>query len=157
RADMGIKMPPAEQLEETLAIAALIDENRFNYSLDNLCRWRGLPGKDETLLLEGIAALGLHHNKRKKIAPQTHIWQLPASYVGPYAEADAANTLRLYENLRPILDLERTIDPYRLECDLLPMVHAMRQRGVRIDRNAAEQARDLLLQKRDAVLADLSD
>ena len=33
------------------------------------------------------------------------------------------------------------------------MVHEMRRRGIRIDQAAAEQARDLLLQKRDAALA----
>ena len=34
---------------------------------------------------------------------------------------------------------------YRLECDLMPMTIAMRRRGIRIDQNAAEQARDRLL------------
>ena len=37
------------------------------------------------------------------------------------------------------------------------MVHEMRRRGIRIDSDAAERARDLLLQKRDAVLAELSE
>ena len=37
------------------------------------------------------------------------------------------------------------------------MVHEMRRRGIRIDQVAAEQARDLLLQKRDAALAELSE
>jgi hypothetical protein len=37
------------------------------------------------------------------------------------------------------------------------MVHEMRRRGIRIDRSAAECARDLILQKRDGVLAELSE
>ena len=37
------------------------------------------------------------------------------------------------------------------------MVHEMRRRGIRVDTAAAEQARDLLLQKRDAVFAELSE
>ena len=53
RADVGIAMPPSERLEEIGALATLIDENRFNYSLDALCAWRGLPGKDD-----GIAGGG---------------------------------------------------------------------------------------------------
>ena len=52
-ADLGIEMPPAEQLEEIDALATMVDENRFKYSLDALCAWRGFPGKDETLLLQG--------------------------------------------------------------------------------------------------------
>ena len=52
RAEANIAMPPAERLEEIGALATLIDENRFNYGLDALCAWRGLPGKDETELRE---------------------------------------------------------------------------------------------------------
>ena len=81
---------------------------------------------------------------------------MPARYVGPYAEADAVNTLALFEKLNPILDREKTRDAYRLDVDLLPMVLEMRRRGIRIDQDAAEQARDLLLAKRDAALAELS-
>jgi hypothetical protein len=61
------------------------------------------------------------------------------------------------ESLNPILDRENTRGAYRLEVDLLPMALEMRRRGIRIDIAAAEQARDLLLAKRDAALAELSD
>ena len=53
---------------------------------------------------------------------QEHIWQMPARYVGSYAEADAASTLALFEKLNPILDRERTREAYRLEVALLPPV-----------------------------------
>ena len=66
-------------------------------------------------------------------------------------------TLELFETLNPILDREGTRDAYRLEVDLLPMVLEMRRRGIRIDQDAAEQARDLLLAKRDAALAEISE
>jgi DNA polymerase I-like protein with 3'-5' exonuclease and polymerase domains len=157
RADAGIRMPPGDRLEEIGALATMVDENRYRYSLEALCQWRGLPGKDETLLREGCQALELIENRRKKFKPQNYLWRLPASYVGPYAEADAINTLLLFESLDPVLEEEGTRAAYRLECDLLPMVHEMRRRGVRIDVNAAERARDLLLSKRDAVLAEISD
>jgi DNA polymerase-1 len=121
-----------------------------------LCRWRGLPGKDELLLIGAVKALGERISKKKN-RPQAHIWRLPAHLVGPYAEHDAISTFNLFENLRPILDREGTVDAYRLEVDLLPMVLEMRLRGIRIDVAAAEQARDHLLQKRDAVFAELSD
>lgn len=156
RTDGGILMPPSERLEEIGALATLIDENRYQYGLDALCRWRGLPGKDETLLTEEVKALGVRVSKKKN-RPQAHIWRLPAHLVGPYAEADAANTLALFENLNPVLDHEGTRDTYRLEVDLLPMVHEMRRRGIRIDTAAAEQARDLLLERRDAVFVELAD
>jgi len=157
-ASLGIGMPSVEQLEEIDALATMVDENRRQYSLDALCAWRGFPaGKDEALLYEGCAALGLIPKSRKKFKPQSVLWQLPANFVGRYAETDAIRTLELFESLNPILDREGTADAYRLEIDLLPMVHKMRRRGIRVDISAAEQARDLLLGKRDAVLAQISE
>lgn len=153
RAEAGIKMPPAERLEETLALATIVDENRYAYNLDALCAWRGLPGKDIALLKEAAIALGMP----KRAKPQSYIAQLPARVVGPYAEADAVSTLALFENLDPVLDQEGTRAAYRLEVDLLPMVHEMRRRGIRIDVDAAERARDLLFEKRDAVFAEISE
>jgi hypothetical protein len=82
---------------------------------------------------------------------------MPAHFVGPYAEQDAIATLLLFESLDPVLDREGTRAAYRLEVDLLPMVLEMRRRGIRIDVPAAEQARDYLLQKRDAVFVELSE
>ena len=153
RTDAGIVMPPSKQLEEIGALATVIDENRKRYSLDALCEWRNLPGKDETLLKEAAIAAGFP----KRAKPQAFISQLPARFVGPYAEADARNTLALFKSLNPILDQEGTRGAYRLEVDLLPMCLEMRRRGIRTDTAAAEQARDLLLHKRDAVLAELSE
>jgi DNA polymerase I-like protein with 3'-5' exonuclease and polymerase domains len=153
RADLGLAMPPSERLEEIGALATLVDENRHKYSLEALCAWRGLPGKDETLLREAALALGMP--KRKSAKPQGYIWQMPAHIVGPYAETDTVRTLELFESLNPVLDQEGTRDAYRLEVYLLPMVLEMRRRGVRVDIAAAERARDLLLQKRDATFAEL--
>ena len=156
RAEGGVVMPPSDRLEETGALATMIDENQFSYSLDSLCGRYGLPGKDEALLRQAVEAAGFAKG-RKKVNPQEHIWRLPARYVGPYAEADALNTLLLFEKLDPILDQENIRSAYRLEIDLLPMVLEMRRRGIRIDQDAAEQARDLLLGKRDAALAEISE
>ena len=153
RTEAGILMPPSERLEELGALATIVDENRLRYSLEALCKWRGLPGKDDSSLKEGAAALGL--KKREK--PAAHIWRMPARYVGPYAEQDASSTLLLFESLDPVLDRENTRAAYRLEVDLLPMVLEMRRRGIRIDVAAAEQARDHLLQKRDAIFTELSE
>ena len=156
RADLGVTMPPSEQLEEIGALATLVDENRLSYSLDSLCAWRGLAGKDETLLIEAVKALGERISKKKN-RPQSHIWRLRARDVSPYAVADAINTLALFEDLNPILDREGTRDAYRLEIDLLPMVLEMRRRGVRVDTAKAEQAREYCLQQRDQKLAELSE
>jgi DNA polymerase I-like protein with 3'-5' exonuclease and polymerase domains len=156
-ADGSVPMPPSERLEEIGALATLIDEDRYNYSLDSLCAWRGLPGKNVALLEQAVRAAGLAPKRKKKINVQEHIWQLPANVVGPYGEADPACTFALWESLDPLLDKEGTRNAYRLEVDLLPMVLEMRRRGIRIDTAAAERARDLLLQRRDVVFAEISE
>jgi DNA polymerase I-like protein with 3'-5' exonuclease and polymerase domains len=152
-AEAGIKMPPADRLEEIGALATIVDENRYAYGLDALCAWRGLSGKDAGRLKETAIALGMP----KRAKPQSYIWKMPARVVGPYAEQDAISTLALFESLDPVLDREETRAAYRLEVDLLPMVLEMRRRGIRIDVDAAERARDHLFAKRDAVFAQISD
>src|SRR5262249_50204936 len=103
RTDLGLEMPPSERLEEIGALATMVDENLHRYNLEALCKWRSLPSKYETALLEGCAALGLIPKSRKKFIPQAHIWQLPARFVGPYAEQDPVSTLLLFESLNPVL------------------------------------------------------
>ena len=155
RTDGGILMPPSSQLEEVGALAAMVDENQLKYSLDAICQRHGLPGKDTVLLEEACKTAGFKISKNTPI--QSYIYRLPADVVGPYAEIDAVRTLEVSEILKRIVEREGTRDAYRLEVDLLPMVHEMRRRGIRIDQDAAEQAYDLFIGKRDAALKELSD
>jgi hypothetical protein len=156
RSEAGMKMPPAAQLEEIGALATIVDENQLRFGLNALCAWRGIPGKDEAGLKEAAVVLGLIRAKARAVRTQSLIWQMPAHCVGAYAEADAAATLALFENLNPILDKEGTRNAYRLEVDILPLVQEMRLRGVRVDQSAAEQLRDRWAAERDAALRDLS-
>ena len=101
------------------------------------------------MLEEAIKAAGFKISKKNPL--QSYIWQMPARYVGPYAEADRGRHAARYLRASiPILDREGTRAAYRLDVDLLPMVLEMRRRGIRVDQSAAEQARDHCLQKRDA-------
>ena len=154
RTDGGVLMPPSNQLEEVGALAAMVDENQWKYSLDAICQRHGLPGKDTALLEEACRAAGFKISNNTPI--QSYIWQLPAHLIGPYAEIDAVRTLEVSEKLKQIVEREGTFDAYRLEIDLLPMVHEMRRRGIRVDQDAAEQAYDLFIGKRNDALQELS-
>ena len=57
-ADLGVAMPPSDQLDEIGALATLVDENQRSYSLDSLCGRYGLSGKDATLLTDAAIAAG---------------------------------------------------------------------------------------------------
>ncbi len=142
-------LPTPLHLDDTEGMAVAVDENRLKYSLDSLCEWRGIAGKDETLLREAAAAYG--------VDPKGGAWRLPARYVGVYAEQDAQATLALARSLDPVLDEEGTRSAYRLEMDLVPMVREMRARGIRVDLDAAERARAELLRLRDEAFNDLGD
>lgn len=151
QAEWGLGAP--ELIDDTTAMSVMVDENRLSYRLDDVASWRGVPGKDEALLREAAAAYGYYGRDEVK----ANMWRMPAHLVGPYGEADAVSTLAVYDSLLPVLHEEDTYDAYRLECDLIPMVIEMRRRGIRIDLDAAEQAKSDLLTLRDKTLRDLSE
>ena len=157
RADGGIRMPPADRLEEIGALATLVDENRFSYSLDALCAWRGLPGKDETLLSEAVNAAGFapkrknDQRRRRTSGNCRHATSAPMPRPTRRARWRCGKT-----SIRSSIAKERAT-PIGSKSICCRWCIEMRRRGIRIDQAAAEQARDLLLQKRDAVLAELSE
>jgi DNA polymerase I-like protein with 3'-5' exonuclease and polymerase domains len=149
RAEWGI-LPP-KHLEDTGAMAALVDENRLSYSLDNLCRWKGLQGKDESLLNEVASVYGFKDNVK------ANLWKLPATYVGPYAEQDAISTLKLAQALKKDIEEQELQEAARIEMGLIPLILEMCWRGVRIDIDHAQKTRDLLIRRRNDELRELSN
>ena len=146
RAEWDVVCP--QNIADTEAMAMLVDENQLSYQLDRLCKWRGLPGKDERQLNEAAATYG--------IDPKGGLWRMPARFIGPYAEQDARATLLLAESLMREIDAQDLSDALQLEHDLMPMVLEMRRRGIRVNTDNAEQAYRRLAQERDAVLAELA-
>ena len=133
------------QVTDTQAMATLIDENRFSYSLDQLCAWRKVKGKDEQ-------SLNLLLGKNGK----ANLWRLPAKQVGPYAEQDAVSTLELAESLYGEIDKQGLGDALQLENDLMPLVQEMRRRGIAVDPDKTQYRRKWILKERDRVLARLA-
>lgn len=126
----------------------LLDENRKRYNLDSLSEAYLGEGKDELLLEQVCESRGL------KGAPQGHIWMLPPKFVGPYAEADVDRPLRIFPLQKKRLEEEGLWDLFMLETRLIPVLLAMRQRGVRIDVEKTKQTRHTVWQKiQDAKVA----
>jgi len=146
RREWGIS--PPRQVHDTVALAYMLDENRLTYRLDDLCRWQGVPGKDETGLREAAAAYG--------VDPKAELWRLPARYVGSYAERDAESCLELFHKFHPQVVEQGLTDAYQLEMDLIPMILEMRWRGVCIDMSAAEQVRGEMQSLVDQKLAEIA-
>lgn len=107
--------------------APLVNELEDAYTLDAIAKRAGLPGKDEALLNEALAAYGYKppHAKRG-------IHALPARLVGPYAERDARLPLQALACLEPELEAQDLWGIYDLESRVLPVLVKMRRRGVRV-------------------------
>jgi hypothetical protein len=110
---------------------------------------------------------------------KANLWRLPARHVAPYAVPDATSTFGLWEAQRQLMEqqdaearaqaeergtwgqlgpMERqgVMDAYRLEMDLVPCVHEMRWRGVRVDVERAAREAEALRAQRDEALHELS-
>jgi len=131
---------------DTMFAAPLLDENRFSYSLNNLGRDYCGEQKDETLLEEAAKAWGVN--------AKSGMHELPSRYVGPYAEQDAALTLKLWDQLYGRILENGLTKIFQMECDLIPLLLEMRWRGVRIDTNRAEQVCEELSKREQQLMVE---
>ena len=116
---------------DTMVAAAIIDENRWSYSLNNLARDYLGEIKAETDLNEAARDHG--------IDPKAEMWKLPAEHVGFYAEQDARLTFLLWQRFKHEILTQNLTTTWELESKLLPTILKMRQRGVRVDVDKASR------------------
>ena len=136
---MGLKING--QIVDTMIAASLIDENRFRFDLNSLS-WDYLGhGKNETALNEEAKSRGLD--------PKADMWQLPAMYVGSYAEKDAELTLELWQIFKKELLHQDVESIFELETDLFPCLVDMRFLGVRVDVERAHMLKQALTVQED--------
>lgn len=76
-----------------------------------------------------------------------NIYRAPPSLVGPYAERDAELPLRVLELQYPKLVREQLIDVFDMERKLIPLMIKMRQTGVRVDLQRAQEVHAALREK----------
>ena len=132
------------KIVDTMIAAAIINENRYSFSL-NACAKDYLGEiKNETFLLEKAKEWG--------IDPKADLWKLPAGYVGFYAEQDAGLTLRLWERFKSEISKQSLNDVWDLEMDLLPILIDTRMKGIRVDEDKAVKLKKEFKQKEYEVL-----
>ena len=132
------------KIVDTMVAAPLLDENRFSYSLNNLGKDYLQNRKDEKLLSAAASEWG--------VDAKAEMYKLPPQYVGPYAEQDAALTLKLWELFKGLVVKEEVSDIFELELRVLRSIIDMRSRGVRVDLDAAERAQLELGRQESALL-----
>lgn len=131
-------------IHDTMFAAPLVNENQYGYSLNKLGERYVGELKDETLLQEAAKAYGLD--------PKSEMYKLPAKYVGPYAQQDAALTLKLWGILKQGLKEENVEKIYELETSLIPILLDMRWKGVRVDLDKAEKIGKQLHKEEEKIL-----
>ena len=127
------------EVVDTMVVAAIVDENRMSYSLDNLAKEYCGMRKDEKLLRAAA--------KDWAVDPKKDMWMLPATYVGAYAEQDARATLALWRALQKEIENQQLRAIFEIEQPLTEILVKMRMRGVCVDLDKADQSR-VLLRKR---------
>jgi DNA polymerase I-like protein with 3'-5' exonuclease and polymerase domains len=132
-----------------MIVAALVDENRLSYSLDNLAKQYCGMRKDEKLLRAAA--------KDWALDPKKDMWKLPATYVGTYAEQDARATLALWKVLQKELDEQQLQAIFEIEQPLTEILVKMRMQGVCVDLDKAEQSRKILRGKVKELKAFIKD
>lgn len=134
---------------DTMIAAPLLNENRRYYNLNSLAGEYLGEWKNEKMLKSAADMYG--------VDPKGGMWKLDSTFVGRYAEQDAAVTLRLWDRLSTDLIKDECTGIFDLESSLLPVLLDMKTRGVRVDIDRAEQVQKELKQREDALVAEIKD
>lgn len=143
----SMDVPVSGRIIDTMITAALLDENRFSYSLNALSFDYLGKTKSERLLTEAARDFG--------IDPKAELWKMPSGFVGPYAEQDAQLTLELWHLFKGQIAKEELSTVWELETALIPCLIEMTARGIRVDTDRAEITKQELLKREKQALRKL--
>jgi DNA polymerase I-like protein with 3'-5' exonuclease and polymerase domains len=83
------------------------------------------------------------------------MWRLPAGYVGPYAEQDAELTLKLWNRFKTEIQQQNLSNIFNLETTLTPILIEMREHGIRVDLEKADQLKKDFVKEENKMLAEI--
>lgn len=137
----------------------LIDETRVSYSLEALAqRHLGKSKADDELGPWVVShlkdAAGRKFNSKNW---KGAIWRAPADIVRPYAISDIDLPLRIFARQKVELERLNLWSLFEMECGLLPMLLAMRRRGVAVDLARAEGLYQELGQRQNDIYVKICD
>ena len=132
------------EIVDTMIAGALLDENRYSYSLNALAKDYLGEIKAETDLNEAAKMFGVN--------PKGEMWKLPSESVGLYAQEDARLTYDLWKRFKHEINKQNLDTIWQLERDLLPYLIQIRKRGIRVDVEQAEKLKVNFKQKEKDIL-----
>lgn len=142
----GIEFPKVRRFYDVQVAEPLLDEHRLQYRLEALARDYLGEGKAETLLREAAIAWGFGKNEK---TIKNNLWRYPARYVGAYAESDVDRPRRILPLQMKKLEEQDLLPLFDLESRLIPILLAMRRRGIKVNVSKAEETRARLVAERD--------
>jgi DNA polymerase I-like protein with 3'-5' exonuclease and polymerase domains len=137
------------RIHDTMVAMALIDENRFSYTLNSISFDYLGEYKNESKLKEAALAFG--------VDPKSEMYKLPATFVGEYAEEDARLTLKLHEKLSWEIKKDNLETIYDIECRLINVIFNMTKKGVRFDLDKCLTLNDKFRNKEKKILKRVKD
>jgi DNA polymerase I-like protein with 3'-5' exonuclease and polymerase domains len=128
---------PKSPIVDTQHMAAILDEYRISYSLDNIAKDYLGEGKN----LELIKRL-MEVNELKEHDVKSMFEYFPGYSLAPYASDDSLRTLQLYYKMLPLIKEQDLLQIHHLESKLIPLCTEMQRRGIRIDVEKAYKLRE---------------
>ena len=148
-----------KRFRDVLVAEPLLDEWRTHYNLDAVAKTHVGEGKAYDHVRRVMVKNGYKTEREFK----KNLWWHPACDAGEYAEGDADLPMRVLDAQMRQMALEdqdrgvHLLDVFDLECDLIPILVAMRIRGVRVSYERAHQIRHELEAERRKHLMVLRD
>ena len=145
---MGLKVHG--RIIDTMIAGPIVNENSpMRFSLDELGKKYVGEKKSQSALYDAAKSWGVN--------AKTEMWKLPPMYVGPYAEQDAALTLKLWDILKREIIRQDLLDVFKLETDLFPVLFEMKKKGVRVDVDHAERTKKTLFTTEKKILKKIHE
>jgi DNA polymerase I-like protein with 3'-5' exonuclease and polymerase domains len=150
-ANYGVTLAGCAGFDDVQIAEPLLDEWRYEFNLNALAHDYLGERKQETLLVAAAATQGWTTDDQIK----SNLWRLPAMYVGAYAEGDVDLPLRIFPLQQKKLEAEELPTIYSIESRLIPILVAMRRRGVPVNVDRADELRAKLAVERDKWIAEM--
>lgn len=128
---------PRCKLVDTMYAEALLDEAKVSYSLDATAQTHLGTGKCDDEVYQWLSEKYGGPATRKAQGGRLHLADV--NIITPYACADVELPMRIWERQYARLREEDLLPVLRMECDLIPVLLGMRERGIRVDTDKAEQ------------------
>ena len=128
----------------------LIDENQFQFGLDiQAKKYLGIGKEKDAMSDWATLSFGKESDQRK------NIYRIPPQLVAPYAIADVTLPQRIAKIQREIITRDGLTDVWDMENRLIPLMLAMKRRGVRVDEENARNAAESLTRKVEAMRKEI--